>query len=144
MPIDRPQDLLVLDSRLDEVSRAQSWAETFADRLCLGERTRYAIQLCLEEALANVILHGYRQQSGHPIILSSWRSSDRLFFAVEDKAPPFAPEDPPPAEDSCEPPSLESLTPGGNGIKLLRHFAESLAYEQLPEGNRLRISFPIT
>jgi anti-sigma regulatory factor (Ser/Thr protein kinase) len=133
----------VLESGLAEVSRAQSWAEIFVARLALSENTRYAVQLCLEEALANVILHGYLSESGHPIVIRRWLSPDMLFFAIEDKAPPFAPDDIPPPPQAPEHPSLESLTPGGNGIRLLRHFAGSIVYEQLSEGNRLTIGFSI-
>jgi serine/threonine-protein kinase RsbW len=140
MPIEEPQDRLVLNSQLAELSRAQSWAETLANRIGLSEKTRYAIRLCLEEALVNVILHGYKYEAGHPIVIRRWLSGDMLFFAIEDEAPPFAPDDtlPPP-----EPSVIESLTPGGNGIRLLRHFAGSLVYEQLAEGNRLTIGFSI-
>lgn len=134
---------LVLDSRLAELSRAQSWAETLAGRLSLNEDIRYAIHLCLEEVLANVVLHGYQSESGHPIVIRSWRTPDALYFAIEDKAPPFSPTDTSRSTGRSEPVSLESLTPGGNGIPLLRHFAGSLVYEQLIDGNRLTIGFSI-
>jgi anti-sigma regulatory factor (Ser/Thr protein kinase) len=143
MQVKELQDRLVLDSRLAELSRAQLWAEKLADRLGLGEKTRYAIRLCLEEALANVILHGYRNEAGHAIVIRCWLSPEMLYFAIEDTAPPFAPDDIPPLTGAHPPPSLELLTPGGNGVRLLRHFAGSLVYEQLPEGNRLIIGFSI-
>jgi serine/threonine-protein kinase RsbW len=143
MSIEEPEDLLVLDSRLAELSRVQLWADASADRLGLSDKTRYAIRLCLEEALANVILHGYRSESGHPIVIRRWLSSEGLFFAIEDKAPEFAPDDEPPSNGSAESPTIESLTPGGNGIRLLRHFAGSLVYEQLGDGNRLTFGFSI-
>src|ERR1700740_1552161 len=106
MPTGEPQDLLVLDSRLAELSRAQSWAETFANRHNVNENTRYAIRLCLEEALANVILHGHQNECGHTIIIRCWLSSDTLFFAIDDQAPPFNPIDAPPLPDRSEPSSL--------------------------------------
>ena len=144
MPTGEPQDLLVLDSRLAELSRAQSWAEAFADQHGASESTRYAIRLCLEEALANVILHGYQGEHGHPVVIRRWLSSDTLFFAIDDQAPPFNPVDAPASTRGSETSSLESLTPGGNGLPLLRHFAGWLAYERLPDGNRLAIGFVIS
>jgi anti-sigma regulatory factor (Ser/Thr protein kinase) len=143
MPNEEPQDLLVLDSRLTEVSRAESWGDGIADRLGLGDRTRYAIRLCLEEALANVILHGYRNEPGHRIVLRGRVSAGMLFFEIEDEAPPFVPDGALLARDRSAPASLETLTPGGNGIRLLQDFASSLVYEQLGEGNRLTIGFPV-
>ena len=144
MPIEEPQELLVLDSQLAELRRAQSWAEALANRLCLRENTRYAIRLCLEEALANVILHGYQDKPGYPVVIRWSLSLDTLFFAVEDKAPHFNPVDTPLPSGGSECAGLESLIPGGNGVRLLRKFAGSLAYERLSDGNRLTIGFSIS
>jgi serine/threonine-protein kinase RsbW len=143
MPTQEPQGPLVLDSRLSELSRAQVWAETLADRLALNQKIRYAVRLCLEEALANIILHGYGSEAGHPIVIRSWLSPGSLFLAIEDKAPAFAPENVSLPADAGAPPTLESLRPGGYGIQLLRHFAGSLIYERLPDGNRLTMGFSI-
>ena len=136
-----PADTLVLDSRLTELSRAQAWGEALAVRLSLCERTRYAILLCLEESLANVVLHGYRGRPGSPIVLRSWLEEDVLFVAIEDQAAPFAPAEP--GSDPEAPAELESMIPGGYGIGLLRHFAKSLHYERLAGGNRLTMGFSI-
>jgi serine/threonine-protein kinase RsbW len=143
LPTEESQDLLVLDSRLTELSRVQSWAEELADELNLNQKTRYAIRLCLEEALANIVIHGYRSESGHPVVIRRWFAEGTLFFAIEDEATPFALEADAAGADAQEPASLESLTPGGNGIPLLRHFAGSLAYERLDGGNRLTMGFPV-
>jgi len=142
MATEEAQEPLVLDSRLAELSRAQSWAQSLAQHLGLSEKTLYAIRLCLEEALANVVLHGYRSEPGHLIVMRNWSESNMLFIAIEDDAQEFTPEDSPPPGAS-EPASLESLTPGGYGIHLLRHFADSLVYERLVEGNRLTMGFSI-
>jgi serine/threonine-protein kinase RsbW len=142
MPTQDPHDPLLLDSRLSELSRAQQWAEELAGRLGLNQKTRYAIRLCLEEALANIILHGYRSEAGHPIVIRSWLSGQSLFLAIDDQAPAFDPAQTPQQTAASDPATLESLEPGGYGIRLLRHFAESLAYEQLPNGNRITMSFP--
>lgn len=141
MPNEEPQDQLVLDSRLDEVSRAQSWAEALVEQIGLSEKTRYAIRLCLEEALANVILHGYKSESGHCIVIRRRLATDMLFFEIEDKAPPFYPDNVLAATGAPFHRSLKTITPGGNGIQLLRHFAGSLVYEQFPRGNRLTVGF---
>lgn len=143
MPTQEPHDPLVLDSRLSELSRAQVWAEALADRLGLNQKTRYAMRLCLEESLANIILHGYASEAGHPIVIRSWFSDGVLYLAVEDKAPAFAPDDAPLSAGESQSATLESLQPGGYGIRLLRHFAGSLTYERLPDGNRLTIGFSI-
>ena len=141
MSIEELQDLLVLDSRLNELSRAQSWVEGLANQIGLSEKARYAVRLCLEEALTNVILHGYKNEPGHPVLIQYRFSSDMLSFAIEDKAPPFNPVDALSSAIGPEPASLESLTLGGNGIRLLHQFAGSLTYDLLADGNRLMIGF---
>ena len=141
--MDEAQDRLQLDSRLTELCRAWPWAEELAEKLHVSPETRYAIHLCLEEALANIVLHGYRNEAGRPIVIRSCVTRQWLYFEIDDEAPPFAP---PAAESSPEPRSdltLESIQPGGNGIPLLRRFAGSLDYTALPNGNRLTLGFPI-
>ena len=141
MLMDKTQDLLELDSRLDELSRVQPWIDALADRHGVAQDTRYAMQLCMEEALANVVLHGYRNQPGRPIVIRSSAAGSFLYLTIEDQAPPFAPIDPEVQDDARPPASLESMEPGGNGIRLMRHFAASVAYEELPDGNRLTLGF---
>jgi serine/threonine-protein kinase RsbW len=142
VPMDNLQGQLELDSRLTELSRVQPWIEALADLHGLGEDTRFAIQLCMEEALANVVMHGYGNEPGHPVVIQSWVSDGALFFAIEDKAPPFAPGEPD-SQDNAAKPDLGSMTPGGNGIRLMRRFAGSLTYETISDGNRLTMSFPL-
>jgi serine/threonine-protein kinase RsbW len=142
MLMDKLQDRLELDSRLTELSRVQPWIEALADLHGLGENTRFAVQLCMEEALANVVMHGYGNEPGHPIVIQSWVSSGGLFFAIEDKAQPFAPSEPD-SQNNVTTPDLESMAPGGNGIRLMRRFAGSLTYEKLFDGNRITMSFPM-
>jgi len=143
MLMDKTEDRLELDSRLDELNRVQPWVDALADRHRVTQDTRYAMQLCMEEALANVVLHGYGNQPGNPIVIRASIADGSLFLAIEDQAAPFAPIDPDPPNDVRPPANLESIEPGGNGILLMRHFAASVAYEELPGGNRLTLGFPL-
>lgn len=143
MSIDEAQDRLELDSRLTELNRVQRWVELLADRLGLIDETRFAIQLCMEEVLANIILHGYREQPGHPIVIRSYVLAETVFFGVEDKAPPFNPLESSEYNNAAQPASLDSMQPGGNGIRLMRRFAGSIEFERLVDGNRLTIGFPM-
>jgi serine/threonine-protein kinase RsbW len=145
MLMDSPQDRLELDSRLTELIRVWPWIEMVADRLGFAEEDRFAMHLCVEEALANVILHGYRNEPGHPIDIRTFVSAGTLCITVDDQASPFSPIEPQSYSpvDETKPASLDSITPGGNGIRLLHRFAGSLSYERLSDGNRLTIAFPV-
>ena len=145
MIMDSPQDRLELDSRIAELARVQSWIEAVADRLGFTEKDRFAIHLCVEEALSNVIRHGYRSEPGHPIVIRSSVSAGSLCITIDDQAPPFSPTDSYSQQlsDLAEPVSLDSVIPGGNGIRLLHRFAGSLSYTRLPGGNRLTMKFMV-
>src|ERR1700749_1944790 len=84
MLLNRLQDRIELDSRLTELSRVQPWVEGLADQYGFGEDTRFAMQLCVEEALANVVMHGYRNEPGHPIVIRCSVSAGNLLFVIED------------------------------------------------------------
>ena len=62
-------------------------------------------------------------------------------FTIEDQAPPFDPLSASLIEDEPAPSSIDHLRPGGRGIRLLRKFAGTLAYQRLAGGNRLTIGF---
>src|SRR5215469_2452256 len=115
--MDEIEDRLELDSSLPELSRGLPWAEALAGKIHLCVETRYAIQLCMEEALANVVLHGYQNEPGHPIVIRSSTADGWLFFAIEDEAPAFAPTEPERGSDAQKPASIEAIQPGGNGIR---------------------------
>jgi serine/threonine-protein kinase RsbW len=143
-PMEKMLDRLELDSSLSELSRVWPWAEALAENHGLAQDTRFAMQLCMEEALANVVIHGYKNEPGHPIAIQASASDGYLLFAIEDEAPPFAPPEPGESKPAASGADLDSIAPGGNGIRLIRRFAGSVLYEPLPHGNRLTIGFPLS
>jgi len=132
---------LTLDSRLSSLALVAPWLDALASEHAFPADLRFAIDLCLEEALSNVIRHGYRDQPNHAIALSfTSDGKSSLSFVIEDNAPHFTP-----AEQEAPQPihaSIDTLQPGGQGIRLMRKFAGALAWQQLPNGNRLTITFP--
>ncbi len=142
MLMDEPQNRLQVNSSLTELASVIPWVEALADRNSLSQDTRYAVNLCLEEALANVVLHGYKNEPGHSILIESYVADGSIFFSVEDQAPPFDPVYP--GERTPRPLVLDKMEPGGNGIRLIYRFASSVVYEPLPNGNRLTMGFPVS
>jgi serine/threonine-protein kinase RsbW len=134
---------LTIQSRLEDLVLLSHWIDTLAGEHAIPANTLFAIHLCLEEALSNVIRHGYRGEPGRPIIVEFALRADGVVFTVEDKAPPFDPLSLPAADNAPVPASIEEFPLGGRGIRLMRQFAGSLAYRQLAGGNRLTMRFPI-
>jgi serine/threonine-protein kinase RsbW len=136
---DSIQDWLEISSRPSEIGRVHAWTEILASRHAIPENLRFAIDLCLEEVLANVIQHGYGRAADRSMIVRFLIPQEGSFvFVVEDEGPRFNP---------LEAPELPALSPqgeiriGGQGIRLLRRFADTLEYEPTSRGNRLSIGF---
>ena len=137
-------DQLNLRGRLAELSLVWPWIDSLAAEYALPSSVQFAIQLCLEEALSNVIRHGYGGESYRPLRIH-FRAipGKEISFAVEDGAPHFNPLETGDEKPASAPQTLEDLIPGGQGVSLMRRFAGALDYEPLVEGNRLTLTFPL-
>jgi serine/threonine-protein kinase RsbW len=134
---------LTIQSRLDQLEFLWPWAESLAEEHAASNETRFAIHLCLEEAVSNVIRHGYGGQPDRPITIEFAAEPDVLAFSVEDQAQPFDPLSQPATEETPAPVSIDEIPLGGRGIQFLKKFAGGLAYEPLPGGNRLILRFRV-
>ena len=132
---------MTLASKLSEIARIPPWLENLASRDAIPESTRFAMDLCLEEVLSNIIRHGYCGAPNHTILVIYGNPrSDTFTLVVEDKAPLFNPLS---VQDKPMLRSLEEISQGGRGIQLVRQFADKVDYEPRPAGNRLTISFVV-
>lgn len=130
------EDRLFLRSRLPDMVRLPPWIESLAARHTIPENIQYAMNLCLEEAVSNIILHGYEAGSEGSVTVSFASPEPNLFvFVVDDDARRFNPLDAPAPDPQGQ------MKVGGQGIHFLRHFADSVEYEVTPTGNRLKIAF---
>lgn len=141
---DPTSDHIVLGANLAEMSRLPEWIAALAVSYSIAEDRRFAIHLCLEEAVSNIIRHGYadgaagREAVPTVTIACTQNAARELVFTIDDTAAPFNPLTAP------EPPLLDAdgeIALGGRGLRLLRSFADSLEYERAATGNRLRIGF---
>jgi len=136
---DDGEEWLVLPVLLSEVAQVPHWIERLASRYAIPEKVQFAINLCLEEVLSNIILHGYSGQRDDTIAVNFSVIGDGKFLVVvDDEAPHFNPL------EQEELPALnpnEEMRVGGQGLRLLREFADTIEYEPIPSGNRLKMSF---
>jgi len=143
-----PEPRLTLKSQLEDLALVLPWVEAIAAHYSVPGDVQFAIELCLEEALSNIIRHGYQGHANQSISVAcgvEHRPSDaaELVFTIEDHAQPFDPlalfaEATVPA-----PASFEDFPPGGQGIRLMRKFSSRLDWQQLPNGNRLVLGFDL-
>ena len=135
------EDQLTLNSQLSELAKVWTWVEALAALHQIPNKTVYAIQLCLEEVLSNIIRHGYNGESGHSFTVAFTPLADGLWsVTAEDSAPHFSPLEE--ADKRAETRhDLDILKPGGLGIPILKKFTHAVSYEALPVGNRITLTF---
>jgi serine/threonine-protein kinase RsbW len=85
--------------------------------------------IALNEALVNVVRHGYRQPGSVEIIL--FRRGGSLLIDVFDEAPLFDPTSMP-APDISAP--LAQRPFGGMGVHMMREFVDELHYQATADG----------
>jgi anti-sigma regulatory factor (Ser/Thr protein kinase) len=121
-----------------ELTAIDGWVEQVARRWGESERTVFRTRLCIAELAGNVIEHGGAPSGDDQIVVTMLRLGDGIGVEFLDTRPPFDPtgeREPPQAT------SLETLRPGGLGLRLVHAYARDLSYRQ--EGDRNRVSLKI-
>ena len=129
-----------------EIARALEWLEGQAEAAGLPMRAMFALNLALDETLANIIMHGFKADpacardpgTGAPAVLVRCDQDDALFhLEVRDNGIAF---DPTQQESQALATSLEDATLGGHGLRLMRHFLQHLTYRRDQGWNVLHMS----
>ena len=88
------------------------------------------LQLAVDEAVANIILHGYRGEAGQIEIVVERKAND-LVISLRDQAPLF---DPTQAVTPNLTAPLAERQPGGMGLHLIRQIVDQMAYRVTEAG----------
>jgi anti-sigma regulatory factor (Ser/Thr protein kinase) len=121
---------------LADVGPAIEWAGAFVDRAGLSPEVRFAIDLSLEEALGNLIMHGQRQGPEKDIVVSVVADTEGATITITDRCAPFDVTQRRPVGDETR------LSVGGRGLRLLQAFAGELSYAAGADRNILTMRFP--
>jgi anti-sigma regulatory factor (Ser/Thr protein kinase) len=141
--IESDRDSLCLTADLPEVSRACAWLMDRVAARALPETVGFAIRLCAEEALTNVVTHAFvpgAGGSGHAIDLCFAAEPDVATLTIEDDGIPFDPSTAPAPAPTAD---LVQVPVGGRGLLLMRGYAGRLTYERRDGRNHLTMVFPI-
>ena len=123
---------------MGELPRVFQWTDDVADKASLPDWTRYALLLCIEEAVSNVIRYGY--PPGHPgndddqVRLTLAWDDNAATLTIEDHGVPFDPRD---MAAPHQPKTVEEARIGGLGIHLMRRYTEAMDYQRHNGANRL-------
>ena len=121
---------------LGDIGPAIAWVGGFIDQAGLSADVRFAIELSLEEALANLIIHGRCANVDKAIVVSVAADAEGATIIITDRCVPFD------ATTHRGKVDETGLKPGGRGLLLLQTFAGELDYSAGSDGNTLTMRFP--
>ncbi|MFM9996075.1 MAG: ATP-binding protein [Phycisphaerales bacterium] len=136
----KPPDLRVaLVSNPTYLSGAREMIAAVARRLGFTEEGCGQIALAVDEALCNVIRHGYDKRADGPIWLSVWpavlpNGDAGITIVIEDEAKQVD-------EAQIKSRDLDEIRPGGLGVHIIREVMDVVKYEKRhPTGMRLTLA----
>jgi anti-sigma regulatory factor (Ser/Thr protein kinase) len=106
--------------------------EAFAQSGGMPLEKVHQVGLVVNEAMANIIRHGYDGATDKPILVTAETDGNRLEIEIRDWAKPF---DPALIKRKLE----GELSPGGLGLVCIRKLMDDVRFERLPDGMRLRM-----
>lgn len=112
------------------LSGARELVASVARRLGFGEEGCGQIALAVDEALCNIIRHGYDRRKDGPIWISLWpvvEPAAGLVIVLEDLARQVDPS-------QIKSRNLDEVRPGGLGVHIIRQVMDEAIYEQRQEG----------
>jgi serine/threonine-protein kinase RsbW len=135
-------ETLVVQAEIPQLARVSNWVDDVARLLALPQPVSFAIHLCLEEALSNIVRYGFAGDQEGPqnkeVRLSLEQVAETIVVTIEDHGVEF---DPLAVAAPLAATAITEAPAGGWGIPLMRKFARSLAYERRGGVNRLTIWF---
>ncbi len=121
----------MLRNHRSEIGRVSAMVVDFGAAHNLAVDDLMNINLVLDEAVINVIAHGYEDDHDHLISVSLSLDGSRARMHVEDDGVPFNILEAPPAKLDIP---IEERKPGGLGVHIIKTLCESVAYRR--EGGR--------
>lgn len=117
-------------AEVNNLSSIRQFIQQKAGKFGADPDTIYDINLAVTEIVTNIILHGYKDQSGDIDIRVS-KEQDALVVRIHDQAPPFDPTGLPDPDLDLP---IEKRPMGGMGIFLTNALMDEIIYQGLPNG----------
>lgn len=130
---------LAIAPSIADVRLASDWLARNAAACGVPEAEIGRLDMCLNEALANVIAHGGDSAAAQAIrlllqVTGPQRADRQASLTVSDAGPAFDAATAPLKQHAN---TLADATPGGLGLLLMRQFSDALSYQRLADRNLL-------
>jgi serine/threonine-protein kinase RsbW len=124
---------------MDGLARLGGWVDDVVSQLHLNPTAEYALRLCVEEAVANVVMHGTAlpERDSGEVALRVAADADEVRVTIEDACAPFDPLHVAPPQ---RPANLADAREGGLGVHLMRQYARMIGYEYVNGRNKLTLT----
>src|SRR6266498_2683562 len=123
------------EARLENLPELRAFVADACRQVHADAAVCFALKLAVDEACANIILHGYANMEPGPIRLTFRAEPQQIVVTIDDRTPAFNPAlaRPPDLQSS-----LEARKVGGLGWYLIFQMMDQVHYESDAEnGNRL-------
>lgn len=115
----------------DSLAQVRDFVSSGAIALGLPESATDELLLAVDEAVSNIIMHGYAGQHG-VIDIDVLAAADRVSVRISDDAPLFDPTTAAAPRLDISP--LDQDRPGGFGVELVRRLVDGLSYRVSASG----------
>ena len=130
---------LQVDRSMRGVARVGAWVDELAILLNLSHRTEYALRLCLEEAVTNLVTHARPVPGvdGEKVGLRLIAEPGLLSLTLQDQCEEYNP-----LQSGHVGAMQDTSGEGGLGIGLLRQHARDVTWSRVGPVNRLMLTIP--
>ena len=129
-----------LRNQRSEIARMFSILEAFCESNHISEDDLFNIRLVLDEAVINVIVHGFEDTREHVIDVSLSLAADVLAIHIDDDGMPYNPLSAPAPRFDLP---IEQRRIGGLGVHIMKTLARTVEYRRENNRNHLSIELNI-
>jgi anti-sigma regulatory factor (Ser/Thr protein kinase) len=128
---------LSIPSRTSELARVRRTVALWAAEAGLPEADAFALQLAVDEAVANAIEHGFGGRPDGRVVVEAALDAAALTIAVRHRGRPFDPARQPMADLRTV---VAERRPHGYGLHLMRRLVDELAFLTAGGANEVRLT----
>jgi anti-sigma regulatory factor (Ser/Thr protein kinase) len=136
-----PSELsFTLRNQRSEIARMLALLEAFCQTHDISDDDLFSLRLVLDEAVINVIVHGYDDTAEHEIHVSLILDGALLTIRIDDDGVAYNPLDAPAPRFDLP---IEQRRIGGLGVHIMKTLARSVEYRRENDRNHLTIEMQI-
>ncbi|MDD1728634.1 MAG: ATP-binding protein [Methanospirillum sp.] len=131
---------IVVPATIDAIEQVAMYLEEFLEKTEVPMMEATRIQLAVEEAVTNVVMHGY-DDSGGDVLIRLESSPAQIAITIIDAGAAFDPTTIPPPDVTAD---LDHRKIGGLGVHLIRSVMDEVRYARERDQNKLTLIKNIT